>query len=513
MNKLFYCQYYDVLGDYKAFQKVKSTKLIEVREYKSDCSENKNTSNHIKLFLYNERPNILGFAHSHDFSAEVEMIKNKLSTVINDGDNITFAVLNDNKFLNFYRAFVMLKKEINFTFNLILGIEENMESDTYKELLYKIPEIEKCSAVCILNVYGLVTYDFSRKSSELFEEIDFCNELISDIVSEVIKKLPQTNQDAVMFYNHISKQYEAQKMKSVTQFDIIKELDFWENIANGHNKEFCKYLKQLRKTYAEKYKIKMNEKLCDYKGQCSGSCYYCERKAYDLWNEVYSDYDCEDFFEEKIDDVSANITGWERLRYNTDGTGVRTLIIMPECQLECKFCINNHLVNKYPRKGKMTVDKLYINLKKDCVYFEMSGGGITFGGGEPLLQPKFIAEFKRKYPMISIDVQTSLNVPFENIKMIKNCIDVWHIDIKDMNNDIYQKYTGSDNALVKQNLHQLIKSVPSEKLHIRVPIIKGFNTEDDVRKSVSELNKMGLLNIEIFKYTSKGESIYGKNQS
>jgi pyruvate-formate lyase-activating enzyme len=82
-----------------------------------------------------------------------------------------------------------------------------------------------------------------------------------------------------------------------------------------------------------------------------------------------------------------------------------------------------------------------------------------------------------------------------------------------MNNDIYQKYTGSDNALVKQNLHQLIKSVPSEKLHIRVPIIKGFNTEDDVRKSVSELNKMGLLNIEIFKYTSKGESIYGKNQS
>ena len=509
MNKLFYCQYYDVLGDYKAFQKVKSTKLIEVREYKSDCSENKNTSNHIKLFLYNERPNIFGFAHSQDFSAEVEMIKNKLSTVINDGDNITFAVLNDNKFLNFYRAFVMLKKEINFTFNLILGIEENMESDTYKELLYKIPEIEKCSAVCILNVYGLVTYDFSRKSSELFEEIDFCNELISDIVSEVIEKLPQTNQDGVMVYNHISMQYELQKVKSATHFDTIKYLEFWENISYGHNKKFCEYLKRLRKAFSKKYKIIIDKEVCDYKGQCAGSCYYCDSRAYDLWDEVNRNYDCEDCDEEKNDNISANITGCERLRHNTDGNGVRTLIIMPKCELECKFCINKHFMNKYPRKGKITVDNLYMHLKKDCVYFEMSGGGITFGGGEPLLQSNFIAEFKRKYPMINIDVQTSLNVPFENIEMIMNCIDVWHIDIKDMNNEIYRKYTGSDNALVKGNLYQLIKNVPSERLHIRVPIIEGFNTEDDVRKSVTELKEMGFLNVEIFKYISKGEDNYG----
>ena len=46
------------------------------------------------------------------------------------------------------------------------------------------------------------------------------------------------------------------------------------------------------------------------------------------------------------------------------------------------------------------------------------------------------------------------------------------------------------------------KYVPKEKLHIRVPIIKGFNTEDDVRISVSELNNMGFDNIEIFKYNT-----------
>ena len=130
-------------------------------------------------------------------------------------------------------------------------------------------------------------YHFSRKSSELFEEIDFCNELISDIVSEVIKKLPQTNQDAVMVYNHISNQYDAQKIKSVTQFDTIKGLDFWEHIAYGHDRKFCEYLKQLRKGFAEKYKIRIDEKDCNYKGKCSGSCYYCENRAYDLWDVVY----------------------------------------------------------------------------------------------------------------------------------------------------------------------------------------------------------------------------------
>lgn len=500
MKKLIYCQYYDVLGDYKAFQKVKNTKLIEINEYKDDSAENKITNNYKRLFLFNERPTILGFAHSFDLSAEVEIIKNKLKTVIKDGDNITFAAFNYYKFLNFYRAFIMLKNEIDFTLNLILGIEENMESDTYKELLCKIPEIEKCSAVCILNVYGLINFDFNQEISDFLKDVEICNELISDVVSEVIRKLPEIKQDAVKIYNHVSNQYEAQKIKSVTQFDIIKGLEFWENISHGHNKKFCKYLKQLRKGFAKKYKIRIYEEACHYKGKCSGSCYYCERKAYGLWNEVNSNYDCEDYDKENKDNISANITGWERLRYNTDGTGVRTLIIMPECHLDCKFCINNHLVNKFPTKGKMTVDNLYINLKKDCVYFEMSDGGITFGGGEPLLQPGFIAEFKRKYPMINIDVQTSLNVPFDKVEVIMNCIDVWHIDIKDMNNDIYRKYTGSDNALVKQNLHKLIKYVPKEKLHIRVPIIKGFNTEDDVRISVSELNNMGFENIEIFKY-------------
>ena len=78
MKKLIYCQYYDVLGDYKAFQKVKNTKLIEINEYKDDSAENKITDNYKRLFLFNERPTILGFAHSFDLSAEVEIIKNKL---------------------------------------------------------------------------------------------------------------------------------------------------------------------------------------------------------------------------------------------------------------------------------------------------------------------------------------------------------------------------------------------------------------------------------------------------
>ena len=314
MKKLIYCQYYDVLGDYKAFQKVKNTKLIEINEYKDDSAENKITDNYKQLFLFNERPIILGFAHSFDLSAEVEIIKNKLKTVIKDGDNITFVAFSYYKFLNLYRAFIMLKNEIDFTFNLILGIEENMESDTYKELLCKIPEIEKCSAVCILNVYGLINFDFNQEISDFLKDVEICNELISDVVSEVIRKLPEIKQDTVNIYNHTSKKYEAQNIKSVVQFDVIKQLNFWENIANGHNKEFCKYLKQLRKSFAKKHHIMIDEKVCKYTGKCSGACYYCEGKAYDLWNEVNGNYDCEDYDKENKDNISANITGWERLR-------------------------------------------------------------------------------------------------------------------------------------------------------------------------------------------------------
>ena len=77
--------------------------------------------------------------------------------------------------------------------------------------------------------------------------------------------------------------------------------------------------------------------------------------------------------------------------------------------------------------------------------------------------------------MWNVDIETSLNADFCHVQRLVECIDVWHIDIKDMNPDIYISYTGNDNSKVISNLNFLIKKVSPEKLHIRVPEIPDFN--------------------------------------
>lgn len=84
-----------------------------------------------------------------------------------------------------------------------------------------------------------------------------------------------------------------------------------------------------------------------------------------------------------------------RLRMGTDGKGVSTLVAFFDCPLKCKYCINEGChrtkqqleVFMYPQFSPNEVIDI---LKKDDIYYLMSGGGMVFGGGEPLLHSKFI---------------------------------------------------------------------------------------------------------------------------
>ena len=199
--------------------------------------------------------------------------------------------------------------------------------------------------------------------------------------------------------------------------------------------------------------------------------------------------------------MTGDIMSISRLRMSTDGKGLSTLIALYSCPLKCRYCFNNHCHDPEYRRGAFTVNELIRVLEKDDIYYKMTDGGIVFGGGEPLLQYEFISavfvladkEWKKR-------IETSLNVPWENIKSLINLTDEWIIDIKDMNHEIYKEYTGQDNSRVISNLSNLIKSVSPEKLHIRVPIIPGFNTGRDVDKSVEKLKDLGFQNIEVFCY-------------
>lgn len=203
-----------------------------------------------------------------------------------------------------------------------------------------------------------------------------------------------------------------------------------------------------------------------------------------------------------MEELLGKIIICNRLRVDTDGNGVVTLVALKGCPLKCKYCINKDL---YKAKSvNASVELLYNTVVKDDIYFEVSGGGVCFGGHEPLLQAEYIKKFTELVYKCgnnwNIYVETSLNVDKEKLILLLPFIDFWIIDVKDMNNEIYKKYTGKDNGLVKDNLKILLDKVSNDKIKIRLPLIPEFNTINDREKSKQELIAMGFQNFDEFNY-------------
>ena len=137
----------------------------------------------------------------------------------------------------------------------------------------------------------------------------------------------------------------------------------------------------------------------------------------------------------------------------------------------------------------------------DELYFLATGGGVTFGGGEPLLYPDFLAEFRRVCgESWHLCAETSLNVPWEHVRKAAECIDVFYVDVKDTNPDIYRRYTGQENAQVLENLKKLTDMVGSDRIIVRLPLIPDYNTDEDRAGSQSLLTAMGLTQFDLFTY-------------
>lgn len=137
----------------------------------------------------------------------------------------------------------------------------------------------------------------------------------------------------------------------------------------------------------------------------------------------------------------------------------------------------------------------------DHIYFQATGGGVCFGGGEPLLQTDFIQEFRELCPKEwKITIETSLNVPIDNVTSVANIIDQWIIDIKDMNPKIYKAYTGKDNDKVVKNLRWMADNGYSDSVVVRIPHIPNYNSRQDIDASESELKDLGFHRFEHLNY-------------
>lgn len=208
--------------------------------------------------------------------------------------------------------------------------------------------------------------------------------------------------------------------------------------------------------------------------------------------------------------MTANISAISRLRIGIDGDGVTTLVAFMLCPLRCRYCLNPQTRSLQHPSRSYTAKELYDEVKIDDLYFLATGGGITFGGGEPLLNPGFIKEFRNICGKDwKINVETSLNVPLEHLQEVEGCLDSFIIDIKDMAPDIYIRYTGKDNSEVIRNLRHLVSAGMAESCVIRVPRIPDFNSDKDVESSIYLLRSMGFTNFDRFSYTTK---IHGKRK-
>lgn len=200
----------------------------------------------------------------------------------------------------------------------------------------------------------------------------------------------------------------------------------------------------------------------------------------------------------------AHIIGICRHRLTTDGEGVTTLVAFHGCPLRCKYCLNPQSLVKPERFPTHDASSLYNETRIDQLYFIATGGGVTFGGGEPCLQADIITQFRNlcgKEWLLSLE--TSLNVDPQQFALLIPIIDRFIVDIKDMNPDIYQRYTGRDNKNVIANLQQLIDNNRQDDAIIRIPLIPQFNTTADQEKSKAQLKAMGFNRFDIFTYTTK----------
>ncbi len=207
--------------------------------------------------------------------------------------------------------------------------------------------------------------------------------------------------------------------------------------------------------------------------------------------------------------IRAAIFGISRLRCGIDGPGVTTLVLFMGCPLRCAYCLNDLCHEEVweadgitPREGLMvmTPQELYEKVKIDNIYFQTTGGGICFGGGEPGFHVDFIEEFRRICPpRWKISVETCLHYGDDRLRRLAAVADHWIVDVKEMNDNIYRRYTGVE-SVVRRQLTRLCEFVEPKRITVRVPHIPGYNTDEDVRRSIEELQGYGFAKIEEFDY-------------
>ena len=193
--------------------------------------------------------------------------------------------------------------------------------------------------------------------------------------------------------------------------------------------------------------------------------------------------------------------GIDRHRLGVDGVGVTTLAAFHGCPLRCKYCLNHRCLEAPEGLPRYTPQQLYDFVSIDNLYFIATGGGICFGGGEPLLKVEFLTEFKQLCGKSwNLTAETSLQVPRSSVEAATKVIGDFIVDIKEGNPDTYRAYTGGDCNHAWANLEYLLSLIGPDHITVRVPLIPGYNDETATEYTAKRLTSMGVTHIDRFTY-------------
>jgi len=186
-----------------------------------------------------------------------------------------------------------------------------------------------------------------------------------------------------------------------------------------------------------------------------------------------------------------------------DGPGIRQTVFLKGCPLSCWWCHNPESQKRNPEKYirvnkldgksfekettigyKITIDELLNTILGDKIFYEESDGGVTFSGGEPLMQADFLIEVLKKCKQNSVHtcVDTTGFTSKTTIEKIANLTDCFLFDIKLIDEELHQKYTGIPTEGILRNLQWLDEN--KKNVILRFPVIPGIT---DTEKNISEI--------------------------
>lgn len=177
----------------------------------------------------------------------------------------------------------------------------------------------------------------------------------------------------------------------------------------------------------------------------------------------------------------------------------------------CGKCVEACYSGALEMAGRfMSADQVMEEVIKDKVYYGSSNGGVTFSGGEPLLQKDFLKELllASKSQSIHTAVQTAGNYEWSILESVLPLIDFIMYDLKIYDNDKHVKYTGVGNTRILKNLKLL--SETDKVFAVRTPVIADINDSPEEISKIAETIKgfPGLLYYELIPYHNLGASKY-----